>query len=110
MSSTSQYERIDWVSVHDRVRILCAQARGKDGTPNPSGDYSIGSPSANGKVSEAGASAVEGTEPFYWVNGETYTFYALYPAPGTTSNYHEGTVSDPAGGPTRERGRVHAEH
>ena len=94
VSSTSQYERIDWVSAHDRVRILCAQARGKDGTPNPSGDYSIGSPSANGKVSEAGASAVEGTEPFYWVNGETYTFYALYPAPGTTSNYHEGTVSE----------------
>ena len=93
VGSTSRYERIDWVSGYDRVRILCAQARAEDGSLNPSGDYGIGTPSASGKVSEAGASPVGETEPFYWVNGETYTFYALYPAPGTTSNYHEGTVS-----------------
>ena len=96
VSSTSRFERIDWVAEHDRVRIISAQARDKDGNLNPSGDYAIGTPSAAGKVSEAGASPATGTSLFYWVNGETYTFYALYPAPGTTSNYHEGTVSETA--------------
>ena len=94
VGSTSKFERIDWLADYDRVRILCAQARDVDGNLNPTGDYVIESPSPAGKVSQAGATPVTGTSPFYWVNGETYTFYALYPAPGTTSNYHEGTVSE----------------
>jgi len=93
VTSVSKYERIDWVASHDRVRILCAQALGGDGLPNTQGDYVVGAPSANGKVSEAGAEPVGGTSEFYWAKGVTHSFYALYPAPGTTSNYHEGAVS-----------------
>lgn len=93
VTSTSRFERIDWVAGHDRIRILCAQALGSDGAPNTQGDYVLGSPTANGKVSEAGANVAAGSSEFYWVNDVPYSFYALYPAPGTTSNYHEGTVS-----------------
>ena len=94
LSSTSRFERIDWVSGHDRIRILCAQALGRDGAPNTQGDYVLGSPTANGKVSEAGADVAAGSSEFYWVNDVPYSFYALYPAPGTTSNYHTGTVTE----------------
>ena len=94
VGSTSQFERIDWVAGYDRVRILCAQARDVNNEANPSGDYIIGTPTAAGKESQAGADPAEGTAPFYWAKDETHTFYALYPAPGTTSNYHEATVTE----------------
>ena len=88
VSADSKYERIDWVADHDRIRIVCAQ------TGNTSGDYIMGSPTANGKQSEAGATPVDETSTFYWSGDRQHTFYALYPAPGTTSNYHDGSVSE----------------
>lgn len=93
VTSSSKYERIDWVADHDRIRILCAEALGPDGTTNSQGDYVMGAPTANGKMSEAGATLAEGSSEFYWAKDVAHSFYALYPAPGTTSNYHDGSVS-----------------
>lgn len=94
ISSTSTFERIDWVPGYDRIRILCAQARSKQDEANTSGTYKITSQAdPDGKRREADASPESGTTPFYWGSGEHY-FYALYPAAGTTSNYHDGTVTE----------------
>lgn len=88
LSSSSKFERIDWVAGHDRIRILCAQAR-----VGQSGDYEIGIPTANGKDSEADATLVAG-KGLHWAKDVQHSFYALYPAPGTTSNYHDATASE----------------
>ena len=89
----SEYERINWVANHDRIKILCEQALDVDGNANTSGIYQIETPSASGKKSIAGAGPASDTAPFYWGTGDHY-FYALYPAAGTTSNYHSGSVTD----------------
>lgn len=93
ISNISDYERIDWVAEHDKIRILCAQAVNQDNQPNTSGTYQIGTLTPNGKDSEADAELMSGSTPFYWGEG-THYFYALYPAAGTTSNYHDGSVTD----------------
>ena len=88
VSSSSQYERIDWVANHDRIRIVCAQS----GTTTA--DYIMGTPTANGGKSEAGATPVNNASALSWEGDGVHTFYALYPAPGTTSDYHAGSVSE----------------
>ena len=93
ISSSSTYERINWVASKDRIRILCAQARTVNDQAHTGGTFVIGTPTASGRQSQASASPASGTNKFYWGNGAHY-FYALYPAAGTTSNYHSGTVSD----------------
>lgn len=90
VSSGSDYERIDWVEGHDRVRVLCAQSRG-----SVSADYQVGTPTADGEKSTASATSVSGSLIWSEDHSRTHYFLAMYPAPGTTSNYHEGsTVSE----------------
>lgn len=93
ISSSSQFERIDWVADHDRVRILCAQALDEDGQSNTAGTYLVGTPTPSGKDSEADATLVSGSVPFFWGEDTYHYFYALYPAEGTTSEYFEDVVS-----------------
>lgn len=85
ITSSSNYERIDWVAGNDIVRIICAQMLDRYNEPLGSADYRIGSPSADEQRSVAGASPVD--QEMYWGTGDHY-FYALYPAAGTRSNYH----------------------
>lgn len=85
ITSSSNYERIDWVAGNDIVRIICAQMLDRYNEPLGSADYRIGSPSADDQRSVAGASPVD--QEMYWGTGDHY-FYALYPAAGTRSNYH----------------------
>ena len=92
ISGSSVYERIDWVEGNDRIQVLCAQAIDQDGQPNTSGTYQVGEPSPNGEKSEAAISLVSGSSSFFWGEG-THYFYALYPAAGTTSNYHDSEVT-----------------
>ena len=87
ITSSSQYERIDWVADKDIVRILCAQALNPDNEPLDHADYKIGSPSAVNQRNVAGGSPVSPDQEMYWGTGDHY-FYALYPAAGTKSNYH----------------------
>ena len=91
ISSSSQYERIDWVENNDRVRILCAQAVDQNGDPNTSGTWIVGAPTASGANSSAEITAAPGTSAFFWGRGAHY-FYALYPAAGTVSNYDSEAV------------------
>ena len=94
ISSTSQYERIDWVANNDKVRILCAQALDQTGAPNTSGTWTVGTPTASGEKSSASVTPDTGTSPFFWGEGQHY-FYALYPAAGTVSNYDsDATVAE----------------
>ena len=93
ITSSSQHERIDWVADKDRIQILCNQTRDVDDNANPSGTFKVVTASNEGdEKSYADVEAVGGT-PFYWGSGMHY-FYALYPAAGTTSNYHDGEVTD----------------
>ena len=79
--STSNYERIDWVAGSDRIRILCAAAGN-----GPTADYAIaGTPTASGAKSSAGITPVA-ESGLQWGTGDHY-FYAMYPAPGMSSNY-----------------------
>ncbi len=81
VSSSSSYERIDWVSGSDRIRILC-EAAGN----GPTADYAIaGTPTVNGAKSSAGIAPVA-ENGLQWGEGDHY-FYAMYPAPGMSSNY-----------------------
>ena len=91
VNKDSQYERIDWVAGYDRIRVLCAQSAGAT-----SADYLVGTPTADHEKSVAGASEVSGTGPLKWStnHSQQHYFLAMYPAPGTTSNYHEGAVSE----------------
>lgn len=96
VTSDSEFERIDWVADLDRIRIVCAQANGSVGnsTSGASGDYIIGTSTADREKSSAPVTPTDETTPFYWSEGVEHTFYALYPAPGTTSNYHSATVTE----------------
>ena len=91
ITSTSQYERIDWVATKDRVRILCAQAVDQSGEPNTAGTWIVGTPSASGANSSADITPADGTTAFFWGEGAHY-FYALYPAAGTEANYDATAV------------------
>ena len=84
---TSEYERIDWVPESDQIRILCEAAVGS------STDYKIETATADGRLSKATASPIEG-EGLFWGTGDHY-FYAMYPVPGMESNYGftDNTVS-----------------
>ena len=93
ISSASQYERIDWVENKDLVRIVCPQAQDMYHDPIVTADYRIGTSSGSGRESAAGATPVSEEETLYWGEGDHY-FYALYPAAGTTSNYHQGAVTE----------------
>ena len=96
ISSSSRYERINWVGNHDMIRILCDQALDQSGQPNTAATFEISSPTHSGKESQEEASdaiLISGSAPFFWGEGDHY-FYALYPAAGTTSNYHTGTVTE----------------
>ncbi len=97
--STSEYERIDWVerssdrSGEDRIRIFCPQATGGDVTiPGASGtgsaaDYFVSAaPTATGRVSASSIAPLTDASLTWGETGDHY-FYAMYPAPGTTSNY-----------------------
>ena len=95
ISSTSQYERIDWVAGADIVRILCQDAKMADGTAfNSHSDLKVGSVNVNPGAQQqslAGTSLVDGDQ-MYWGSGQ-HSFYGLYPAPGTKSNYNPSWVS-----------------
>ena len=98
ISSSSQYERINWVTKTDLVRILCAQALDEAGSPNTSGTLMVApgnrqnpSPVNSGRFSTAAIIPIEGTKRFFWGEGMHY-FYGLYPAAGTVSKYDEEAV------------------
>ena len=81
VSSSSGWERIDWVPEKDRIRILCAAAGN-----GPTADYTItGTPSVSGARSIAGITPTN-LNGLQWGSGDHY-FYAMYPAPGMRSNY-----------------------
>lgn len=79
---SERYERIDWVKDYDRIRVLCDNAE-----HGPIADYTVTTePSASSQLSSvAGVSPLDG-QGLLWGNG-VHTFYALYPAPGMSSNY-----------------------
>lgn len=80
ISSTSAWERIDWVAGTDRIRILCVAAGN-----GPAADYEITEvSSASGRKSVATIAPVGGSG-LQWGEGDHY-FYAMYPAPGMESN------------------------
>lgn len=81
ISSMSSWERIDWVSNSDMIRILC-EAAGN----GPAADYTIaGVPTVNAQKSVAGI-APKDANSLQWGNGDHF-FYAMYPVPGMESNY-----------------------
>ena len=61
VSSSSNYERIDWVAGYDRIRVLCDAAVGKETASKKTADYSIHSVSvpSDKKKSQAGISAAD---------------------------------------------------
>ena len=80
-ATSSEHERIDWVSSNDRIRIVCEQA--KEGHQ---ADYVFdGAVTSDGKKSAGKVKPVQ-EKGLRWGTG-AHRFYALYPAPGTTSNY-----------------------
>ena len=87
VSSSSNYERIDWVAGYDRIRVLCDAAVGKETASKKTADYSIHSVSvpSDKKKSQAGISAAD-DNTLQWGTG-THYFYALYPAPNMESKY-----------------------
>ena len=89
VSSSSAYERIDWIPGIDQVRILCDQA-GNSLSPSPTGyehsaDYRLTSADVDGQKSLSGLTASAGNG-LVWGTGD-HRFFALYPAPGMESNY-----------------------
>ena len=80
ISSSSSYERIDWVSGSDQIRILCEAAEN-----GPAADYDVSGATAQGKNSVAGIEPAAGNG-LRWGEG-THYFYAMYPVPGMSSNY-----------------------
>lgn len=85
VSFGSQYERIDWVGGKDMIRVVCEAASGGTVLGGIGDDYVLGTPTASGEKSTAEISPKEG-DGLQWGTGDHY-FYALYPAPGTESNY-----------------------
>ena len=88
ISSSSTYERIDWVADQDIIRILCDAASGKSTPSKKTADYVICDVSMNpddNKKSQASITSCDDNS-LQWGTGQHY-FYALYPAPGTVSNY-----------------------
>ena len=88
VSSSSNYERIDWIAGYDRIRVLCDAAVGKETASKKTADYiihSVSVPSNDKKKSQAGISAGD-DNTLQWGTG-THYFYALYPAPNMESKY-----------------------
>ena len=79
--SLSKWERIDWVSGFDQIRILCEQASAN----GPTADYDVVGPTKQGQKSVAGIEPASGNG-LQWGEG-THHFYAMYPVPGMSSNY-----------------------
>ena len=85
-STSTGYERIDWVGGKDRIRILCAEATGGQYDSGKSDDYTVGSPTASGSKSTSTINPTNGNA-LKWGSTSTHVFYAMYPAPGMESNY-----------------------
>jgi len=85
VSAGSAYERIDWVEGRDRIRIACEAASAGTVLSGIGADYVLGVPADDGRYSRAGVTPEE-SDGLHWGRGDHY-FYALYPAPGTVSNY-----------------------
>ena len=79
--SLSKWERVDWVSGFDQIRILCEQASAN----GPTADYDVVGPTTQGQKSVAGIEPAAGNG-LEWGEG-THYFYAMYPVPGMSSNY-----------------------
>ena len=93
-SSTSKFERIDWVNGKDVIRVICEQAVPKTGSSKVA-NYVVNNvriDNSDKKKSLAGIVPVDNS--LIWNTG-THYFYALYPAPGMDSNYNfsDKTVS-----------------
>ena len=88
ISSSSTFERIDWVAEKDRIRILCDAASGKATPGKKMADYVIYNvrKGSDKKKSEADITSCDNNS-LQWGTG-THVFYALYPAAGTESNYN----------------------
>ena len=89
ISSSSTFERIDWVAEKDRIRILCNAARNKSGANSKMADYviyNVRMKNNDRKRSQANITSCDNNN-LQWGTGWHY-FYALYPAPGTVSNYN----------------------
>ena len=88
ITSTSKYERVDWIAGKDRIRILCDAATGGELQSGKAGDYSIksGSVTTSAQKSLASIESIE-KNSLRWGTGDHY-FYAYYPAPDSESNYN----------------------
>lgn len=80
VSPGSTHERIDWVEGKDRIRILCEAA-----LAGPFADYMLQGVSSDKEKSSAGIVPASGNG-LQWGTGDHY-FYAMYPAPGSESEY-----------------------
>lgn len=88
VSSTSEYERIDWVEGKDKIRLLCDAAVGKSNPADKKADYVLSGVSVGSDKKKSEASiAPSDNNSLHWGTGKHY-FYALYPAPGMESNYN----------------------
>ena len=87
ITSSSNYERIDWVEGKDVIRVLCDAADGKETASKKTADYIISSVRVPSDKKKSQASITSGdSNALHWGTG-THYFYALYPAPGMESNY-----------------------
>ena len=88
-----RYERIDWVSGTDRIRIFSPQAYGGGAnTAGTASDYTITTPvSSSGEKSIAYITSVT-ENSLRWGSSNTHYFYGLYPAPATKWKYNNSVV------------------
>lgn len=91
VTGEGRYERIDWVTGKDRIRIFCAKAYDGSAASGHASDYTVTTPtSTSNEKSIAHITPVTGNG-LRWGTGMHY-FYALYPAPGTKWKYDESQV------------------
>lgn len=83
----SEFERIDWVTGKDQVRILCQAAGG-------AATYQVNSAEASGQKSVA--TAIDATDgSLVWGEGD-HVFFAAYPVAGMLSDYDDFGAVDGA--------------
>ena len=94
--SDGRYERIDWVSGTDRIRIFSPQAYGGGAnTAGTASDYTITAPVSPTTPVPSGSETEKSTayitsvteNSLRWGSSNTHYFYGLYPAPGTKWKY-----------------------
>ena len=80
LGSTTKYERINWISGQDKVRVICNEATN---VSDHKLDYTIGTVTTQSEKSQATVTGASGV--FKWNNSVTdHYFYALYPSPDMT--------------------------